>query len=59
MNNENTSPIMDDDEVTYKKQALKAAKELYYGQTVIRKIKKAETDREITRIMVTARQAQE
>ena len=44
-----------EDKHHYKKQALKAAKELNYGNTVIRKIKAANTDGEIARIMMSAR----
>lgn len=40
---------------TYKMQAMKAAKDLHYGPDVIKQIKNAKNDREITRIMKTAR----
>lgn len=39
----------------YKKQAIQAAKDLEYDQEVIIKLKKAKSDAEIERIMVTAR----
>ena len=42
---------------TYRADALKAAKELGYGDEVIRRIKNAKTDGEIERIMVTARRS--
>lgn len=40
---------------TYKTQAMKAAKDLHYGPDVIEQIENAKNDREITRIMKTAR----
>lgn len=42
-------------EQPYKKQALTAAKELGYDERFIERIKKAKTEVEIERIMVTAR----
>lgn len=39
----------------YKKEALKAAKELCYGDEIKKKIKEAKTDEEIERIMASAR----
>lgn len=39
----------------YKDEALKAAKELCYGNEVQKKIRLAKTDEEIERIMATAR----
>lgn len=39
----------------YKAQAIKAARELWYGKKVIEKIKAAKTDNEIALIMRTAR----
>lgn len=39
----------------YKKFALKAAKELGYSDEVIERIKNAESDFEVSRIMTTAR----
>lgn len=41
--------------ISYKKIALKTAKELGYDGSVIKSIKEAETDQEIEHIMVTAR----
>ena len=43
------------DETTYKKKAIKAARELGYSGTVIKQLKEAKTDVELTRIMKTAR----
>lgn len=40
---------------TYRSEALKAAKELGYGDEVIRRIKNAKSDAEIEHIMVSAR----
>lgn len=40
----------------YRRGALKAAKELCYGDEVIRRIKNAKTSDEISRIMRTARE---
>lgn len=39
----------------YKQQAIRAAKDLCYGEEVIRRIKNAKSDVEIERIMATAR----
>lgn len=39
----------------YKSQAIKAAKDLFYGKKVIEKLKAAESESEISRIMITAR----
>jgi hypothetical protein len=41
--------------VNYKRSAIRAAKELHYGKEVINKLKKASSDDEITRIMLSAR----
>lgn len=46
---------MNKTEPTYKKQAIKAAKELRYGETIINRLKEADTDGEIERIMIGAR----
>lgn len=43
----------------YKRRAITAAKELYYPDAVIAKLKEAQTDNEIERIMRFARLAQE
>lgn len=43
----------------YKRFAIKAAKELYYPDAVIAKLKEAQTESEISRIMRNARLAQE
>lgn len=40
---------------SYKKHAIKAAKNLLYGTDVIESLENAKTDAEITRIMKTAR----
>lgn len=42
----------------YKKQALKAAKDLFYGKDVIRRINDATTISEIDRIMRSARKGE-
>ena len=42
-------------EKLYRDMAIKAAKELCYGDDVIAKIKKAKNDNEIARIMATSR----
>jgi len=44
--------------VNYKRSAIRAAKELCYGKEVIDKLKKATSDNEITRIMLSARNDQ-
>ena len=41
----------------YKQKAIAAAKQLYYTKSVIEKLKAATTENEITKIMVTAREA--
>ena len=41
-----------------KKESIKAAKELGYTHDVIERIKNAENDHEITRILITARKAE-
>ena len=41
--------------LTYQEMALQAAKELWYSQTVIGKIKAAKDDNEILKIMINAR----
>lgn len=43
--------------VHYKAEAIKAAKDLRYGDEVVRKIRKAKSSGEISRIMATAREA--
>lgn len=43
------------DELCYRKHAMRAAKDLGYGDEVIEKIEKAEDDHEIQRIMKSAR----
>ena len=43
------------DKTTYKKQAIKAARELGYSGTVIKQLREAKTDVELGRIMKTAR----
>lgn len=43
--------------VSYKRWAIRAAKELRYGKKVVDKLKKATSDNEITRIMYSARNA--
>lgn len=40
---------------SYKRQAILAAKELYYGKAVLEKLKRAQTQGEIQRIMIGAR----
>lgn len=52
MSNERKGHHKDSD---YRKQAIKAAEDLYYGRDVIRKIRKAKTDNEISGIMTEAR----
>lgn len=42
----------------YKRQMVKAAEDLRYGPEVVKHIKNAKTDREITRIMTAARKSQ-
>lgn len=39
----------------YRKDAITAARELYYPQEVVKKIQKAETEDEISKIMFNAR----
>ena len=39
----------------YKKQAIQAARDLYYDEEVIARLKNAKTDAEVSRIMVKAR----
>lgn len=41
----------------YKAEAIKAAKDLRYGDEVVRKIRKAKSSCEISRIMATARKS--
>lgn len=43
------------EQMSYKDQAIEAAKDLGYGATVIDRIKNAKTDFEISRIMTSAR----
>lgn len=43
--------------VHYKAEAIKAAKDLRYGDEVVRKIRKAKSSCEVSRIMATARKA--
>lgn len=42
----------------YRRDAMEAAKDLRYGPEVVERIKNAKTDREIERIMITARHEQ-
>lgn len=42
--------------ITYRPEAIKAAKELYYGKEIIKQLKAAKNDNEISRIMRTARE---
>lgn len=42
--------------ITYRQEAIKAAKELYYGKEIIKQLKAAKNDNEISRIMRTARE---
>lgn len=44
--------------VSHKRRAIRAAKELHYGKKVVDKLKKATSDNEITRIMYSARNAE-
>ena len=44
-----------DEQKSYKKDALRAAEELFYSQEVIDRIKASNDDREISRIMRQAR----
>jgi hypothetical protein len=44
--------------VSHKRQAIRAAKELCYGKKVVDKLEKATSDNEITRIMYSARNAE-
>ena len=46
---------MDEEFKTYKKDAVKAAEELRYGDNVVNRIKVAKTEAEIQRIMTTER----
>ena len=55
MNNKD-SDYTNDDLRAYRRGALKAAKELCYGDEVIRRIKNAKSSDEISRIMKTARE---
>lgn len=41
----------------YKQKAIAAAKQLYYAQSVIERLKAATTETEISRIMKTARES--
>lgn len=43
--------------IHYRAEAIKAAKDLRYGDEVVRKIRKAKSSSEISRIMATAREA--
>ena len=43
----------------YRRDAIQAAKELWYGSSVIEKIKAAQTGYEISRIMTGARKGEE
>ena len=45
--------------IDYRGNAIRAAKELRYGQTVINRIKAAKNDIEIERIMCTARKQED
>jgi hypothetical protein len=42
----------------YQKQAIKAAKDLRYDSEVVRKLERAKTVGEISRIMITARKGE-
>lgn len=46
---------MDEEFKTYKKDAVKAAEELRYGDNVVNRIKATKTEAEIQRIMTTER----
>lgn len=46
---------MDENFITTKNDAVKAAKDLRYGKVVVDKIKAANTEAEIQRIMITER----
>lgn len=46
---------MNEEFKTYKKDAIKAAKELRYGRIVVDRLKAAKTEAEIQRIMTTER----
>ena len=43
------------DELCYRKNAIRAAKDLKYGEDVVKRIEQAKTDSEIQRIMTSAR----
>ena len=45
----------ENEEIPYKDQALKAAKDLHYGEKNIKMIKDAKSDAGISRIMMAAR----
>ena len=49
---------MDEEFDFYKKAAIKAAKDLGYGNVAVGKIKNAKTEAEIQRIMITERHKQ-
>lgn len=49
---------MDYDFKEYKKDAVKAAKDLKYGNSAVKKIKEAKNEAEIQRIMITERHKQ-
>ena len=42
-------------EKSYKREAISAARDLCYGEDVVKRIKEAKDDTEIARIMATAR----
>lgn len=50
-----TAAINKEDDMSYRKFALKAAKDLCYGEEVIDLIKNAKNNEEIERIMISAR----
>lgn len=47
---------MSKEDYNYKRHAIRAAKDLCYGEATIEKLKKAKTESEIERIMRTARE---
>lgn len=46
---------MNDELKHYRKDAIKAAKDFYYGDEVIKQLKAAKSETEIERIMINAR----
>ena len=45
--------------ISYQKEAIRTAEELHYGPAVIKKLKRAKDEYEISRIMVDARRSVE